>query len=313
MKTILDITRWMFWGPVRKILLLMDRKYLFIVEKILSFAAYTILIDRRKIIAEELTKSFGNVWSTERMKKAVWDSFTIYVASQLHLLYLPILNSSNIDNHISVEGLEYVEKGFAKGKGVVILNPHFGPFLMIMPALGHRGYKINQMALQGDHYRWGHRKRIDKKVFDIKFNLIEGNMPVKFINAAAGPISIKEALNALRNNEIVLYPSTGRGGKSWHTVRFMERTALFDLFPFKMALKTGASLLPAFVIYENGALKLKIEKPIEVDTNPIAESLLERYIEILDSYIREYPGHFLMYVYEVKSKTLVGESNIFTD
>jgi KDO2-lipid IV(A) lauroyltransferase len=253
------------------------------------------------------------VWSTESIKKAVRDSFTIYIGSQLFLLYLPLLNSSNIDEYIAVEGLEHLEKGLVKGKGVIILNPHFGLFLLIMPALGHRGYKINQMALQGDRYRWGPRKGIDKKVFNIKFNLIEGNMPVKFINAATGPKSIKEALNALRNNEIVLYPSTGRGGKSWHTVRFMERMASFDLFPFKMALKTGASLLPAFVIYENKTLKLKIEKPIRVDTNPIAETLLERYIEVLDSYIRKYPEHFLMYIYEVKSKTLVGESNIFID
>lgn len=313
MKTILDFARWIFWGPVRKILLLLDRKYLFIVEKTLSFAAYTILIDRRKIIAEELTKSFANVWSTESMKKAVRDSFTIYIGSQLFLLYLPLFNSSNIDKYIAVEGLKHLEKGLVKGKGVVILNPHFGPFLLIMPALGHRGYKINQMALQGDRYRWGHRKGLDKKVFKIKFKNIEGNMPVKFINVAAGQKSIKEAVKALRDNEIVLYPSTGRGGKILHNVRFMERMALFDLFPFKMALKTGASLLPAFVIYENGALKLKIEKPIEVDANLIAESLLERYIEILDSYIRKYPGHFLMYIYEVKSKTLVGESNIFID
>lgn len=313
MKTILDFVRWIFWGPARKILSLLAMKYLFIVEMPLSFIAYSILVNRRKIISDEISKSFGGLWSAERIKKAIRDSFTIYIGSQLLMFYLPRLNSSNINNHTSVEGLEYVKKGLAKGKGVVILNPHFGPFMFIMPALGYRGYKINQMALQGDRYRWGPRKGIDKKVFNIKFNLIEGNMPVKFINAAAGPKSIKEAVKALRDNEIVLYPSTGRGGKTWHNVRFMERMALFDLFPFKMALKTGAVLLPAFVIYENRTLKLKIEKPIEVDANPIAETLLERYIEILDSYIRKYPEHFLMYIYEVKSKTLVGESNIFTN
>lgn len=264
------------------------------------------------MITQELRKSFGSEWSSERIEKAVRESFRAYFASKFRMFYLSRLNSSNTDEYIKVEGLEYLEEELAKKKGVIVLNPHFGPFMLVMPALGYRGYKLNQLALQGEP-PIGKRKGLDKLVYETKSEAIEGNMPVKFINTANGVSSLKEAYKALDNNDILLFPSTGRGGKVWHTVDFMRRKALLTLVPFRIALKTGASLLPAFVLYRGGKISVKFDKPINVEQDSTAEGLVEKYVKVLDSYVESYPEHFLMYIYEMRVKSDWDDHPFFID
>lgn len=289
----------------------LDPNRLFYLGKILSFVAYYVLSERRRVISVELAKSYAAEWPAGKIKKSVRNSFRIYVCSQLKMFSLSKLNSLIIDKFITVDGLECLDKALEKKRGVIILNPHFGPFMLIMPALGYRGYKVSQLALQGEP-PWGARKGIDKKIYDIKFKSIECNMPVKFINAALGTFSLREAIRTLKNNEIILYPSTGMGGTAFHTVTLMRRKSSFSLTPFKMALTTGAVLMPAFVICDDVRTTLKLETAIDMG-NFTAEELAERYAEILDYYIECYPDHFLMYLYEVYRNTRMGAAPFFLD
>lgn len=309
---ITDISRLIFWGPVRKAVSQLSPDSLSMLERILSLFAYSLLRERRNIITKELKKSFANEWTNGEISNVVRNSIKNFIGSQLWMFHLPRMNSTNIDEYIAVKGIEYIEEAIKKNKGVIILNPHFGPFMLIMPSLGYRGYKVNQIALQGTPM-WLKREGIEKKVYDIKFRSIEQNMPVNFINASAGAHSIRKVFTALKNNEIILYPSTGRGGTSWHTVEFMRRNAPFSLFPFKMALKSGATLLPAFVFNEGRRARVVFEKPIDFDKNSTSEYLLEKYVEVLDSYVKKYPEHFVMYLYEIDKMTHYGLSPFFNE
>lgn len=306
------VLRWVYWVPVRSMLARHSPTYLFQIQKIIGFFIYHIFRDRREYMADELKRCFGGKWPENRIKKAVRASFDVYAGTQLRMLGLNRMNSSNIDEYVNVEGIEHIHAELERAKGVIILNPHFGPFMLIMPALGHRGFKASQVALQGEP-PWGARKGIGKKIYDIKYNCIEGNMPVKFINAARGAFTLREAIKALKNNEIVLYPSTGRGGTAFHAADIMRRKSFFSLTPFNLALKTGATLLPAFVICAGSRTIVRIEKSIDIDSGATAESLLEKYTKVLDSYIEKLPDHFLMYLYEVHVNTKFGEAPFFIE
>lgn len=307
MRAIINILRLVFWGPVRRLILYLNPGALTLIERMLASVTYCLFNDRRITVSSELMKSYGSIWPVDRINKAVHDSFRIYVSAQLRLFHLPRLNKSNIDMYISAEGIEHLEKGLASGKGVIIANPHFGPFMMIMPALGHRGYKLNQMALQGEP-PWGSRRGLEKKVYDMKFRVVEGNMPVKFINAAAGTFSLRDTIKALKNNEIVIYPSTGKGGTVFHPVRLMGRIMMLSLIPFNIAIKTGSPLLPAFVINEGAMINLKIEKALVFTT---AEDGADAYAKVLDEYVEKYPEHFAMYIYEVNKNISKGGTPFF--
>lgn len=295
-KIVIDVLRWIYWGPTKRVLTCFRPAYLFQIQKIISFFVYHIFKDRKIYIAGELKRCFGSEWPEVKIKSSVRDGFNVYVGSQLSMLSLNKLNSLNIDKYIWIEGLDNLVTELERKRGVIILNPHFGPFMMIMPALGYRGFKATQIAVQGEPPTG--RKGIAKKVYDIKFKSIEKNMPVNFINVAFSAFSLREAIKSLKNNEIVLYPSTGRGGIAFHAVNLMRSKALLSLTPFNMALKTGAALLPAFVTCEVKGTKVILEKSIPVENGSTAEGLVEKYAEVLDSYIERYPDHFLMFLYD---------------
>lgn len=312
MKFLGDVSRWLFWGPLRKVLSRLDIKYILLLEGVLSLPAYHLLPERRRTLSVELRKSFGREWPEDKITRAVRDSFRVSVGSHLRMLYLDKLNSANIDKYVSIEGAGQLKEASLKGQGAILLNPHFGPFMLIMPALGHRGYKVNQIALQGEP-PWGERKGMDKKVYDLKFKATEGNMPVKFINAALGAFTLRQAFLALKKAEIVLYPSTGRGGAAFHKVDFMRRKMLLSLTPFSLALKTRAALIPAFLVCEGVETKLRLEKGIVIEDGSTAEKLAEDYAKVLDAYIEKYPSHFIAYLYEVHKKTMLGEAPFFVE
>lgn len=309
---LLDILRLMFWGPMRKLISHLNPAYSLSISKAIAFFAHHILNGRSKIISEEIRASIGREWTSEKIDKTVFDSFKISIRSQLMMFYLPRLNYSNINEYISIEGLGFLEDALSTNKGAIILNPHFGPFMLIMPALHYRGYRVNQIALQGEP-PWKKRKWLDKKGYDIKYATIEGNIPVNFINTSAGPHSLRAAVNALRNNEILLYPSTGRGGTASHTVNLMKRKVALSIFPFKLALRTGASLLPAFVFCDGSMGKVRIERPLNIRDNFTPEELTERYAEVLDYQVTNNPEHFLSYLYLIHNISLLGEPPFFID
>ncbi len=301
-----------FWGPMRKIISKTNPAYIFPISTAMASIAYHFFNRKRKITAEELRESIGKEWTSAEIDRTVFDSFRISACSQLMMFHLPKLNCANIAESISVEGLRFLEEALALKKGVIVLNPHFGPFMMIMPALHYRGFKVNQLALQGEP-PWDKRKGLNKKGYDIKYSAIEGNIPVNFINASLGPHSLRSAVNALRNNEVLLFPSTGRGGTAMHLVNLMKRKTELGTFPFKLALRTNAALLPAFVFCEGSMGKVIIEKPLNVQTGFTPEDLTEMYAEVLDLYLKKNPEHFLPYLYLTKKISRFGENPFFAD
>jgi hypothetical protein len=102
MSQIPDISKWVFWGPLRKILSFSSPKFLYILENFFSFFSYHILWDRREVIKQELRKSFGDEWSLNRIEKAVRESFRIYFASKFRMFFIARLNRFNIYEYIEV-------------------------------------------------------------------------------------------------------------------------------------------------------------------------------------------------------------------
>jgi protoporphyrinogen oxidase/lauroyl/myristoyl acyltransferase len=294
-KNLVDVLRLLLWVVVRRIFLLFGVGLIPIIETILAAGAYWFQRNKRRIIREELRRSYGRQMNATQLEAIVQVSFRLYVGFHIRDMFLPFLTPETVPRLLPVEGLHHLEKALEHGQGAVILNPHFGPYLLIMPALGHRGYPIHQIALHADTPEG--RTPLDQKVYDIKFQNIQGKMPATFINLAQRS-KVREALSALRRNQIVLLPSTGREGLGWADVHLMNRSATLNTGMVKLAQTAGAVLIPAFVIQENPFARVVIEKPIETAGRPIPD-ILQEYADVLDGYIRNRPEHFCMYLYEM--------------
>ncbi|MBN2570377.1 MAG: FAD-dependent oxidoreductase [Deltaproteobacteria bacterium] len=294
-KNIIDLMRFLLWTVIRNFLLFFGPDLISTIESFFAKVAYKVQRGKRHVVREELIKSYGSALDKEQIEQIVKNSFRLYVGFHVRDMYLSKITPKTVESYLPVEGIQYLDESLKKGKGAVIVNPHFGPYLLIMPALGHRGYKVNQIALHADTPEG--RTWLDQKVYDIKFANIQGRMPAKFINLAKRA-NVREAMRVLQKNEIVLLPSTGREGLGWVDVKFMNRTATLNTGAIKMAQSTGASLLPVFLVEEKPFARVIIEKPIVTEDRPI-EEILQEYADLMSSYIERRPEHFCMYLHEM--------------
>ena len=265
---------------------------------------------RRKITISELSSS--NLIDKKKAFTILYRSFINQNNFQAKMCYLPNINRENATDYFRVHGVQYLDEAKKAGQGTVLLNPHFGPFLLVMPALGHMGYKLNQVVLQGEPII-GRRKGLDRLIYEAKFDAIDRNLPADFINAANNKLAIRNVLTSLSKNEIVLFASTGRGGKSWHEVDFLGRRATFNLMPFKVALKAGSALIPVFVIDSKPIAKVIIEKPLEVKEGEAPEEMLEKYISVLSLFVKRCPEHFAFYLYDMHVQAWWDDHPFFSD
>jgi KDO2-lipid IV(A) lauroyltransferase len=275
-----------------------------------AFAQSLLPTGKRRIMLYEM-KRCGLI-NGDGQNRIFYKALRNHMNSMLKMCYLPGIDSVNVDKCLAVEGLKRIDEALEKGNGAVLLNPHFGPFMLVMPAIGHRGYKLAQVALQGEPII-GRRKGLKKGIYDKKFNAIEKKMPVNFINAAESNMALREVIRTLGRNEIVLFASTGRGGQAWHEVDFLGRRATFNLTPFRVSLKTSSEILPVFVVDSKPYAKVIIEKPLDIGRCNTPEHMLEQYVSVLESYVRKHSDHFAFFLYEMKANSWWDDHPFFND
>jgi KDO2-lipid IV(A) lauroyltransferase len=303
-----NLVKWFFWRHLRPVVALSPINAVVALD-----AALARLLGagsgRASVMRSELERSG---FTPDEARRASEAAVLNHMNSQMKLCYLKRVDGRNVSDLIPVSGIDRLDAALERGRGAILLNPHFGPFMLIMPALGHRGYRVNQVALQGEPIV-GRRGRIEGLEYRSKFDAIEGNMPVRFINAADGVMALRDVVRALKANESVLFASTGRGGSAWHGVEFLGRPATFNTVPFKTALRTGAALMPVFVMDEPPLARVVIEDRLEVREADTPEAALERYVSLLEAYVRRHPEHFAYFLSDMRIKSSWDDHPFFLD
>jgi len=307
-----NVLQWFFWRYFKPIFAKLP---IFIINAFISTLSFLQILfssKKRKIMSHELIKS-QLVDRKSYLWKLIYQSFKNQNNRWIKMCFLSKINTENADKYLGIDGIDYLEKAMAYGKGVIFLNPHFGPFLFALPALGYRGYTVNQVAIHSEADIFGKRKGLKKYVYSAKFDSIEKKMPVTFINTAANPMVIRNVMRRLSKNEVVFFSSTGRGEKSWYETKFLGRNATFALAPFKLAIKTGATLIPVFVLDSKPLARIVIEEPLNIFDGDSPEKVLEQYVSSLSRYVKQHPDHFGFFLYEMHIKSWKDDHPFFSD
>ena len=253
---------------------------------------------KRKIIHDEYSNLFGDRFSDRELTIIAKNSLLLYYKRQVETFYLAALDKDQICRILKVEGLEHIEEAIAKGKGVILLLSHIGSFLLPLPYFGFKGYKINQitgipihMSLIAERvWKW-RKKEADR-------------LPVKYVQTGN---FIRSVFLSLKNNEIVVIAFDGRDGSKWREISFFNKQAYFSSGPFEIARKTGATIVPAFVIREsNNTHKLILEPLFKLsdatDKNAAAQNDTENFARKFAYYLERYPDHFgkILYNYRIQ-------------
>ena len=159
-------------------------------------------------------------------------NFAKYLVDFFHFLHLKPERMNRLINFGIVP--QVLDDLLAKGKGVIVLSAHLGNWELGAAALAQRGFRFNAVAL------W----QPDPKLNDLyqSYRTRRQINPIPFGRAA------RDCIRALRRNEIVAVVGDRdfTGGRD--TTEFFGRPARLPDGPAKLALATGAPILPVFMV-----------------------------------------------------------------
>ena len=283
-----DIGRILFWYPLRWIIQASPNSLIYFIAQQLG------RVDFFLSKSERIDKMAGNISSalgvSERAaRKIVRENLTMNICNNLELMTYPRITRDKVDDIAVFENLDLLDRALEKEKGVVMLTAHLGTKQLLQITLGVCGYPVNQI-----HYHMGREELtfIQKNVAQRQRKKIESKIPIRFIPAKS---FMRPVIQCLRDNQILLMAGDGIGLKdhmdnSYLPFEIFGKSMRFPVGPATVALKTGASLLPAFAIRQKKGHKIVFLPPLTVtkDINEVTAA----FVNCLEGYIRQYPGQW---------------------
>ena len=251
---------------------------------------------------DELERLFATTPLPRPVNDIIRDAYRAAMFNELEVLRYPSLGPDTINDVVEVEGREHLERALGRGRGAIVLLSHFGANQMVMPALGHLGYAMNQLSAPPPVWAEILRHERTTPMWEATLNRrweLEKRLPVRHINVFR---FLRPAFECLERNEVLGLAFDGGGGRGWTTASILGRPANLSTQPIQFWEKSGAAVLPAVVLRPRGAAKHKlvIEPPLRWRRCSTRERSHERnmaaIVERFEPWLRRYPEHYLQYM-----------------
>jgi KDO2-lipid IV(A) lauroyltransferase len=200
--------------------------------------------------------------------------------------HFPQLKKRNIREYVVVDGFDNYEEAIKRGRGVIYLTGHLGAWELGSFSQSLLGYPLKFVV------RPIANARVEELISN--YRTLGGNAPIPRRHAA------RDILYALRSNEavgILFDQNTTRAEGVF--AEFFGIPAATTPAIATFALRTGAAVVPAFLIWDHGIKKhrLTFDPPVDlIETGDRAGDIVEntrKFNQILEGYVRRYPDQWL--------------------
>jgi KDO2-lipid IV(A) lauroyltransferase len=153
----------------------------------------------------------------------------------------------------ALRGEEHLKRALEKGKGVIGVSAHLGNFTLLGARLAASGYRFQVVIKQPR----------DRRLASL-MDRYRARIGIHTISARPRREAARKILKALRRNEVVLLIADEfkSGGVE---VRFLGRSAYAPRGPATLALRTGAAVVPMFMVRDKrDDLTLQVQPELEL-------------------------------------------------
>lgn len=242
--------------------------------RILGIVLYYLWKERREIALENVRLANASGIITGQPEEIVRRSFGELGRSIVEIVKIFYGLGNRILKRVRFMGLENLEKGKNKGRGIIFITGHCGNWEMLAIAAS---LKLNSVSIIARHLNNPYLNRLIEKI-----RSRYGNRIVYKKGA------LKEVIRTLRNNGSVgilmdqaVLPEEGI------LVDFLSRAAWTTKMPVLIARKTGSPILPVFIRRKGREHVVTIYPEVMLlSTND--KTALEKDLKILNSYIEDY-------------------------
>ena len=291
-----DVLRLLVWYPLRYLILILPVRWGILLLSRLGDMHCLLSKGKKEILVQNLTRLKDGLHRDAKAEEHILRGyFRNHYIDHLLIFIFPKFGKKEVRKFVEISGLEYLDEALKKKKGVILLHGHFGPVHLPLVSLARIGYQLKQVGYPSDEgLSWIGR--------NVAFRLrlkYEAVIPADIINADS---YVRPIFRWLGTNGVLMITGDGTGidkqmGK-YHMFEFFGQQVMFPLGPSILAHKSGATIMPMFVVPgEETLYKIVIEKPIKSDMSAKEgiQDITDQFIRRLEDYISRYPEymHFL--------------------
>ena len=252
----------------------------------LAGLAYLVVGRQRKIALRNLATAFPDLSETYRRSivRRMFRNLGINAAEIAR--FSKLRASGKIDAMVEVVGKEHLDRAYAKGRGALLLTAHLGNWEFIGGWLVKNGYRVTALARRISYQKYENVLENLRK--DLGFGSIDRN-------------NTREILRRIKQGHLIAILSDQDIPKLGGVyVSFLDRLAYTPTGIVLLALKTGAPMVPMFIIrLPDGRHRITFREPIElVHTGKKNWDILLntiRYTDVIEKMVRAYPDQWMWF------------------
>jgi phosphatidylinositol dimannoside acyltransferase len=286
-----DALRLIVWYPVRWVIILLPVPAGIAVLRTMGAIHFLLSSGKRRLIRSRLVTLQSKGLINGNVDGHAREYFRNHYVDRLIIFLFQKLDRTAVDRIVDFEGLENLDIALAGRRGAVLMHGHFGPVHLPLVALARLGYRMKQIGLPSDDgLSW-----VGKKVaFRLRLRY-ESMIPAEIIKADS---FLRPAFKWLHDNGAIMVTGDGTGtdnliGRQC-SGQFLGSPLSFPLGPVLLAHKTGAAVLPLFIVPgEKKAYRIIIERPLQSDRqgDDSAIDIGTQFIRRLESHAARHPGY----------------------
>jgi KDO2-lipid IV(A) lauroyltransferase len=221
-----------------------------------SILAHTMRKTRR-ILHFNLTRVGRGRYTEEKISRLILQTFHNYARYLVDFMNMMYLGRDEVPRYIRrFAGRKTFEKALERGKGILLVTPHFGNWELGGALLSSQGYSLNVVSLvTPDPAMMALREKVREKL----------GIRHIYVGKKEGPLQMLGILDALRRNEIVAMLCDRDSSTTPVTVDLFGFPFVVPTGPVVLGMLTGTTLIPSFVIHRRGKYEAFIGKPILVN------------------------------------------------
>ena len=261
----------------------LPRKVALSIGASLAVTAFKLVSHERELAHKHLALSL-DLRDTLEIEQLVRQCFQNLGKTLVEFMRLPGMSSKQIHQLVAFEGRGHIDRALARGNGAIILTGHFGNWELLAASIVANGYPLRPLVRQ-----------LRSKRLDALVSTYREKAGYPGINRDG---AIRGALRCLKKNELIGILADVDTKTDGVFVDFFGRPAYTPCGPVAIALKTGAAILPTFIIRQpDDSHRAIVEPPLILQQSGNKRQDLiantQKFTKVIESYISRYPEQWI--------------------
>lgn len=251
-----------------------------IIAYFLAFIFYYLIPVRKATVFSNLKSAFPD-YSNKEIKKLAFKNYYSISIAFAEIFCLPYIKSSQLSSMVFCDEIDIIKNKYKLNKGLIFLTAHFGNWELGAVWMGLQlGIPVHVVAKTQRN--------------DLVSNWLD-KMRQRFGNKVITlGLSIRNIYKELSNKNIIGIVGDQRGSQDGVRVKFFGHNTAVYPGTAALALKTCAPIVVVLIVRQKDFKYKACVETIETDTLSGDEQtkiieINQRYMNILEKYIREYP------------------------